>query len=1233
MNFWDRLKTGLISTVAPWYGVYQLYKQPVVQKRVIPAAKRFIKQKQVKQRQLVEPLRQSARQFWQPRPDVVRARDLIREFGGMAQEAPRKVYDLTKEYIGVPQFGEYIGETMALPSVLRTQKKIEQSRTERFNKLFQAAKQTTDPDEKIRLLNLARDIGKENQLINQLDITSATPKMVIGSAVETAADVLGAGEFGNLARKIAGRQAIKQFGRSALPRIGRGIVEGGVAMTGYGARKGMSRDEIIKQGLIGAGLGGAGAGILGSRAFSRLMGADVGRLGRRVEDIASIGQPRQLRQAGFARLPEERPRLLPSERKFGLTPEGRRVFREGIEGAKIQTRGRIPWEETERRAAESVKKTVEDYSKLKRGQTLNAEQLKRLNRMLVDRTNKVGELQDLIYRQGQNSEDNLVRLHKAIAEQASLQRVQRGVSAETGRALNILKTTSKALDSGNSQTIKKVLESLGGREFTEDIAKKLAQFDPTDREGIYQFMRDLYKPKFGDYVEELWYNSILSGPFTHLRNFIGNTTNLAFESIAQPLSTIGKKGATVENVKTIVGGIRGLQDGVNKALYILKKGYRPEQAAMLELRRPQAFRGTLGAIINLPTRGLMAMDALFRSIAKSRELYGTAAETAMKKGYKGEALNSKIAELIKNPTAEMLERAEKYGSRAVFQSDPDKFTQAIAQATNVKVAGIKPLKFVAAFVQTPSNILKQGLEAGPTGFLRTGRETIRETAMAKTRAALGSAILASLATFAMSGRISGSGRSLSEAERDKLYRRGWQPNSIKIGDKWYSYQNINPINIPLSMVGNAYELYKEKGEVPSLSELAPVVLKMGNSLLDQSYLQGISNLFNALESPEYKGKYYLQNTIASFASPGFIRQTVRAIKPTIYEREGLGQMLKAGYGLTAGLFPRRNVWGEAIKGVPATGLPIFPTTEKVSALERELDRLNITPTFVSDRLSISGETQKLPQELANKYQELAGKTSKKALEDLIASKYYKKLSYEKQQKAVEDTIDEARDKAREVIRSIARGGKEKEIDIRSVQSQEEKDLKYARYQLDYQRADERDNERAMISATNNYVKYLSGQIKATKDLDDQIDLQTDKAIALHKIVYETKDPQLFKRYYNAARKEIELLQNKMNDPTISQEEKLQIRKKIVEIKGYIRRRAEEVIKSLASGGRRGRGRRGGRRKAAKRLKAIREAAPSVRYKKVSPRYKLSRAQLISKLTARTPRIRRPRSMKIRRLNV
>ena len=64
-------------------------------------------------------------------------------------------------------------------------------------------------------------------------------------------------------------------------------------------------------------------------------------------------------------------------------------------------------------------------------------------------------------------------------------------------------------------------KGLGGRESIEDAARAIVDLieDPAQAN---HFMREGFKPTWKDKFNELWINSLLSGPMTHVVNFVGN---------------------------------------------------------------------------------------------------------------------------------------------------------------------------------------------------------------------------------------------------------------------------------------------------------------------------------------------------------------------------------------------------------------------------------------------------------------------------------------------------------------------------------------------------------------------------------------------------------------------------------------------------------------------------------------------------------------------------------------
>lgn len=165
--------------------------------------------------------------------------------------------------------------------------------------------------------------------------------------------------------------------------------------------------------------------------------------------------------------------------------------------------------------------------------------------------------------------------HEAVALTASF----RGAKAEAGRALNILRSRARVLEYGDAAFIEAALKAPGFAEDTARVARAVAEAggDPLKQ---LQALREAGGTGF-DRVAGLYYNSLLSGVKTNLRNAIGNTFNAIANTItplgAAPADSIRARltGAprTVfagEFGQNIAGAFAGLEAGFRDALFTLR---------------------------------------------------------------------------------------------------------------------------------------------------------------------------------------------------------------------------------------------------------------------------------------------------------------------------------------------------------------------------------------------------------------------------------------------------------------------------------------------------------------------------------------------------------------------------------------------------------------------------------------------------------------------------------------
>jgi hypothetical protein len=691
---------------------------------------------------------------------------------------------------------------------------------------------------------------------------------------------------------------------------------------------------------------------------------------------------------------------------------------------------------------EALAQEVKLPTGIKAGKALNAEELQSLgNHIAYTRT----QLDDVAKRitLGENTDFALLQQAELQTKMGALLSSYSGATAEAGRSLSILRNLRKAIVSKDPELIKQAMKVFGGRDKIEEVATRLGTFADDDILGKYRYVRALQKPGAIVWAKWYWYTNLLSGPKTQVRNVLGNVSNLTTGFLTKPFaaaSDYARHFVTGKEREVLFGEIpheahgilAGLKDGWKKAHFVMKNGFTLDDVASLDFKPPEVAGGIY---TNLVGRSLEAADQFFRSVAASGELHSQAYLAAAKKGLKGEAFKEFYTDFITDPPLSVMKSVSRFGKKSVFRQEPGKLLNAITKVKNdfdIKLPSGKtvkvfnPMKFVLPFVSTPANIIKSSMEYTPAGFFSGFfKETAREQAQTFGKAAFGSIALAPLALMAAEGRVSGSGPKDKEL-KDLLYSSGWQPNSIRIGDKWYSYSNFQPLALPLSLIANAFELHHYEGE-----EANPVgiIAKTANSLFQQSYLSGLAALQDALENPETFGKAFANRFLTSVLPLSALRgQLTRAEDETIRKPDTVSESIKTTLpGLSDNVRPRLNVFGE--EATRDTGLPqpleflanfLSPVDIRQvedSPLSKELLRLkdDIQIGFPSKSFTVNNTKVELTPDEQNQYLEVSGQRIKQQLERAVQSEGWASRSDEAKAKFIKKVIETERERAKKLL--------------------------------------------------------------------------------------------------------------------------------------------------------------------------------------------------------------------------
>lgn len=427
---------------------------------------------------------------------------------------------------------------------------------------------------------------------------------------------------------------------------------------------------------------------------------------------------------------------------------------------------------------------------------------------------------------------------------------------DIARKLQSLSIEAEAKDITGKQAI---LEAVLKVTDDADAVVKAAQgVDFTDLNQATDFYRKFVKPKAGEWIDLIRYNSMLSSPLTHIVNTFSNAINTTIVPVIEKLVAGGVdlvRGALTGTARTQFSGealayIKAYLSESKKAFGNFSDVLAGKRAfTNLDVRNiPIANKGTKGKIVkalSVPLKLLEASDQLFSGMTQGGEL--GALKYRAGKGVK-----------VRTPEMEAIDKAAyrvyRQGLNAETQGPLldaiDQFTSKVQSLRNSPNPIVSTAaKFTVPFLQTPMNIFKQGIEYSPAGIGTVFGAKNKVEQIAK--AAIGSSVFAGAATMLSSGRLSWA-EPINASQKAEFREQGKQPYSIKIGNRWYSYQKLPPpLAFPFALVAAIDDTMKNKKMDDDTVDLVlTAVSKYGQFLADQSYVKSVGDLLTAFKGGE-----------------------------------------------------------------------------------------------------------------------------------------------------------------------------------------------------------------------------------------------------------------------------------------------------------------------------------------------------------------------------------------------
>ncbi|RIV83381.1 thermonuclease family protein [Aurantiacibacter zhengii] len=700
-------------------------------------------------------------------------------------------------------------------------------------------------------------------------------------------------------------------------------------------------------------------------------------------------------------------------------------------GFDAATRGRITNAETERLASE-LNMTADQLLKRRRGQAFNAEEALAARRILAKSGNELVNTARRLRQMGDNpGSEAEAEFRKKWMRHVAIQEQVAGMTAEAGRVLQQFRQAA------NSREVRgDVLEALirggGGSRRMQEAADALIDMAETSPGKFNAFAEKAMKPKWRDKISELYINFLLSNPPTHVVNMVSNTltalaqipeyaTGAAIGAARRAVMRDRAKDAirASEVGARTIGLLQGAKEGARLFARALRSGEPDDFVSKVEGDQYNAISGLKGEVIRVPTRLLTAEDQFFKGIARRMELNGQAARIASREGLRGDAWDARVAELAANPTDEMLQRSLDYGKYLTFQTKLGETGRHVSGFAQSNILA----KVVLPFVRTPINLMKFATERSIAAPLlgewradfRAGGEH-RDLAVAKMLLGTGFATL--FYEAALEGRITG-GAPPDPAKARLMYADGWQPYSIRVGDRWISYSRLDPFSTTIGVAADMATLPDGLSDRQKDDKAMLLVASILGNLASKTWLSGVSAFSEALMEPGRYADNWLQRTAGAFAVPAGVAGVTRAVDPVMRNTDSVGEAIQARVpGMSSGLMPRRDVFGEPIEFDslgPDFVSPFWQSQAQDDPVVREMLRIGKSVSAPGRQYTEDGERVDYTPEEYDRYSEIAGRLTYNALLGEIASPRWQNVSDKHRHKLATDAIREARATARSVI--------------------------------------------------------------------------------------------------------------------------------------------------------------------------------------------------------------------------
>lgn len=608
---------------------------------------------------------------------------------------------------------------------------------------------------------------------------------------------------------------------------------------------------------------------------------------------------------------------------------------------------------------------------------------------------------------------------------------------EAGRTVQAASLYSRISPEGILRTTSARIEKAGGKTLAPDVAERLTKMAqdvqkmPDGPEKLYavaklqQEVSSLVPSSFFEKATTLRKAGLLTGLKTQAGNAVSNLSHIGLNKVSDiPAAGVDAMASifTGKRTKTLTfrGQASGAKEGVQKAAKFLKTGVDELGLATNKYDiTPVNFKNKgVQKYVDTVFNTMGAADKPYRYSVFKNQLNDLALAEAKNKGVRGQAARKFIDDFVTDPPPEAAKTAMDYAEKSVFGNDTVLSKVATGIRTSLREkhpAAAAAVDVVAPFTKVPSAVITRLFEYTPVGAVKEAARQIKlgkfdQRAMAQTlgEVSTGTGVLYIGNALASQGQITGP-MPTDQKERDLWQLEGKQPNAIRFGDKWYSFNYTSPVGQLLQMGAQIADGSK-KGK-QAVDALASGVAGGAKAVVDQSFLQGIQGALDALTDPTRYADSFLKSTAGSLI-PTLPADIAKAVDPLQRQTNSVQEAVTARIpGLRNTLLPKQDAFGAPLKrqqDAIGTLVDPFRTTKATEGdpLVRELRRLQesnqgVVPNADGGKsIQVGNVKYPLKPEELNRLNTATGQTTQKIWTDTTANAQYGGLADESKKKVL-----------------------------------------------------------------------------------------------------------------------------------------------------------------------------------------------------------------------------------------